>query len=163
MIADLKLNEKYLRDGWKGSQEDLENLINKTLKQFKVGKYPAYKINTDIFLHCFEGYEGRIDLRQPKMVDYGHAFTMSAIEKYIDNEYGDNDPTKYMIQLSLIDFDYENLYREGCFIDGDGVRKCASYDDLYDIEPNIQLIDKPENAEYENCFIGFSILQLPEV
>lgn len=162
MIADLKLNEEYLRNGWKGTPEDLERCINRCQPLKESSKYPYFRMNTNIFLHCFEGYEGRVDLPQPRLVDYGHAFTTSAIEKYISQNYDNNSPDKYMIELGTIDFDYENLYKFGFFIDRDGTKQNGCYDDVcYD--ENIKLLDSYKDAEIEHHFIDFSILELPYI
>jgi len=154
MIVKLEPNLEQIEKGWK-TKKDRKVVLDhvhgiKLTEDFN----HAYLQNTNIYvaLGIFKGYE---DIRvQPKLEDYGYALTGEAIKKYVLSNFGDSDPTEYMLEISVMPFDYEKYYKNGSYIDLDGN---DTGNDFFD-QPDYKELEK--KAELPGYWISFTVLKL---
>ena len=83
-------------------------------------------------------------------MDYGYADTEAAVEKYLQNYIDDPDP--YFVEVGLMSMDYDGYYKNGSYINEDGV---DTGEDYYDIE-----FETEPTQQYEGEWVKFSVYRL---
>lgn len=125
-----------------------------------LGRYYILNKNEDIWVYpcnfnChIESYIGCENCRA-YLLDYGYADTEAAIEKYL-KRYIDDPDNRYFVEVGLMSKDYEKYYKDGPYINSDGVDTGL---DFYDIYEDIE--DEPE-TEYENSWVTVTIYIIKE-
>lgn len=125
-----------------------------------LGRYFILNKNEDIWVYprnfnChIESYIGCENCRA-YLLDYGYADTEAAIEKYLQRYIDDLD-NKYFVEVGLMEKDYEKYYKDGPYINSDGI---DTGQDFYDIYTNTE--DEPE-TEYENSWVTVTIYIIKE-
>ena len=104
--------------------------------------------NANCHIFAFKGYEKY----GASLLDYGYADTEAAVEKYQQNYIDDPDP--YFVELGLMSMDYEKYYKNGSYINEDGV---DTGEDYYDIE-----FETEPTQQYEGEWVKFSVYRLTQ-
>lgn len=104
--------------------------------------------NANCHIFAFKGYEKY----RASLLDYGYADTEAAVEKYLQNYIDDPDP--YFVELGLMSMDYEKYYKNGSYINEDGV---DTGEDYYDIE-----FETEPTQQYEGEWVKFSVYRLTQ-
>ena len=78
------------------------------------------------------------------------ADTEAAVEKYLQDYIDDPDP--YFVELGLMSMDYEKYYKNGSYINEDGVDTGGDY---YDIE-----FETKPTQQYEGEWVTFAVYRL---
>lgn len=104
--------------------------------------------NANCHIFAFKGYEKY----RASLLDYGYADTEAAVEKYLQDYIDDPDP--YFVELGLMSMDYEKYYKNGSYINEDGV---DTGEDYYDIE-----FETEPTQEYEGNWVKFSVYRLTQ-
>ena len=102
--------------------------------------------NANCHIFAFKGYEKY----RASLLDYGYADTEAAVEKYLQNYIDDPDP--YFVEVGLMSMDYDGYYKNGSYINEDGV---DTGEDYYDIE-----FETEPTQEYEGNWVKFSVYRL---
>ena len=102
--------------------------------------------NANCHIFAFKGYEKY----RASLLDYGYADTEAAVEKYLQDYIDDPDP--YFVELGLMSMDYEKYYKNGSYINEDGV---DTGEDYYDIE-----FETEPTQQYEGEWVKFSVYRL---
>ena len=125
-----------------------------------LGKCYILNNNEDIWVYphnsnChIESYIGCENCRA-YLLDYVYADTEAAIEKYL-KRYIDDPDNKYFVEAGLMSKDYEKYYKNGPYVNADGI---DTGQDFYDIYTNEE--DEPE-TDYENAWVTVSIYIIKE-
>ena len=104
--------------------------------------------NANCHIFAFKGYEKY----RASLLDYGYADTEAAVEKYLQDYIDDPDP--YFVELGLMSMDYEKYYKNGSYINEDGV---DTGEDYYDIE-----FETEPTQQYEGEWVKFSVYRLTQ-
>ena len=102
--------------------------------------------NANCHIFAFKGYEKY----RASLLDYGYADTEAAVEKYLQDYIDDPDP--YFVELGLMSLDYEKYYKNGTYINEDGV---DTGEDYYDIE-----FETEPTQQYEGEWVKFAVYRL---
>ena len=102
--------------------------------------------NANCHIFAFKGYEKY----RASLLDYGYADTEAAVEKYLQNYIDDPDP--YFVEVGLMSMDYDGYYKNGSYINEDGV---DTGEDYYDIE-----FETEPTQQYEGEWVKFSVYRL---
>ena len=102
--------------------------------------------NANGHIYAFKGYENY----RASLLDYGYADTEAAVEKYIQ-DYID-DPYPYFVEVGLMNMDYEKYYKNGTYINEDGIDTGRDYWDIeFETEPK---------QEHEGYWVKFAVYRL---
>ena len=89
----------------------------------------------------------------PLPVDYGYGLTFTSLEKYLNDKYS-NDNDEYFIVAYTMPMDYEKYYKNGYFIDLDGINTGNDFWILSDANKLAKI------AEIENTWIAYVVYKL---
>lgn len=107
----------------------------------------CHPINANNHIFAFKGYENYYTC----LLDYGYADTEVAVEKYLQS-YKDDPETEYFVELGLMSMDYDKYYKNGSYINEDGVDTGEDYYNIdFEVEPT---------QEYEDKWVTFAIHKL---
>lgn len=102
--------------------------------------------NANGHIYAFKGYENY----RASLLDYGYADTEAAVEKYIQDYIDDPDP--YFVEVGLMNMDYEKYYKNGTYINEDGIDTGRDYWDIeFETEPK---------QEHEGYWVKFAVYRL---
>lgn len=139
---------EFTAESW---PEEYREEANETLNiQFTLnGKEDilCHPVNANCHIYAFKGYENY----RAKLLEYGYADTEAAVEKYLQ-DYKDDDTTQYFVEIGLMDMDYDKYYKNGSYINEDGI---DTGEDYWDIE-----FETEPKQEYEGKWVKFSIYEL---
>jgi len=134
MVGKFEIDDEVVELSWKGKRE--RKNIYEWLNPFKeFVKYDVYGRSAELFAWCFKGHvtaNGNL-----KMIDYGYALDAGSIEKWLDANFA-NDENEYLVSCDLMSMDYEKYYKNGSFINQDGI---DTGHDFYD-EKNYKQLEK---------------------
>ena len=102
--------------------------------------------NANCHIFAFKGYENY----RASLLDYGYADTEAAVEKYLQDYIDDPDP--YFVEVSLMNMDYDKYYKNGSYINEDGI---DTGDDYWDIE-----FETEPKQEHEGYWVKFAVYRL---
>lgn len=108
----------------------------------------CYPKNANCHINAYKGYENCCAL----IYEYGYADTEAAIEKYVQ-QYIDDPNNEYFIEIGLMSKDYEKYYKNGTYIDENGIDTGEDFYDIYTdgFEPE---------AQYENSWVVVTIFKI---
>lgn len=102
--------------------------------------------NANCHIFAFKGYENY----RASLLDYGYADTEAAVEKYLQDYIDDPDP--YFVEVSLMNMDYDKYYKNGSYINEDGI---DTGEDYWDIE-----FETEPKQEHEGYWVKFAVYRL---
>lgn len=108
----------------------------------------CYPENANCHIELYKGY----DNCRAIIHEYGYADTEAAIEKYVQQFINDPD-NEYFIEIGLMSKDYEKYYKNGTYIDENGI---DTGEDFYDIYTDGS---EPE-TQYENSWVVVTIFKI---
>ena len=145
MIPKLKLN----LDLWTPEhREDAKRALDVDITINDNKDIICHKRNANCHIECYHGCENCKAL----IYEYGYADTEAAIEKYL-KQYADDPERNYFIEVGLMNKDYENYYKNGTYINADGVDTGEDFYDIYDG-------DYEPETEYENAWVTVTVYEL---
>ena len=154
MIPVIKLNQPYVNEIWK-NPNDRKTLEKACGVMFLNKPYdiPVYRIDAAMWikLDVFEGYKGIAPLSECHV--YGYCNNDEALAKFL-KPYVDSED-EYFVCVHLMSKDYENYYKNGSFINEDGVDTKTGYWIYEEEHP-----DMVGEEEYENAWLSFVIYKL---
>ena len=102
--------------------------------------------NANCHIYAFKGYENHRAI----LLDYGYADTEAAVEKYLQDYIDDPDP--YFVEVGLMSMDYDGYYKNGSYINEDGIDTDKDYWDIqFETEPK---------QEHEGYWVKFAVYRL---
>lgn len=152
MIPHLKINEKAIEEHWDTpeSRKDTINLLNKVV----------HFDNTEIYVYLFQDFWLKFGVFEEYsgieqgFSDYGYCDTQDALIKYLQ-KYVEDKESDYFVNVGFMDMDYEKYYKNGSYINKDGVDTESDYYEYIDEHPEMEV---PQDVE--NKWITFSIRKL---
>ena len=84
---------------------------------------------------------------------YGYCDTEDALIKYLKKFIDDND--SWFTSVNLMSMDYEKYYKNGTYINKDGIDTNKDYYDYIDEHPDMEV-----SKDYDNNWIHFVIYRL---
>jgi len=152
MIPVLKLNNDAIDKNWP-RKEDQDFIKKRCAPVFLEGtEIPVYLSDDNfITLDVYEGVKGRV-LHQ-EFFDYGYCNNDAALAKYLQKYIDDKD--EYYVHVNLMSKDYEKYYKNGSFINKDGINTGEDYWDYKERYP-----DMVGEEEYGNNWIHFVVCKI---
>lgn len=106
----------------------------------------CHPYNANCHIYAFKGYENY----RASLLDYGYADTEAAVEKYLQDYIDDPDP--YFVEVGLMSMDYDGYYKNGSYINEDGIDTDKDYWDIqFETEPK---------QEHEGYWVKFAVFRL---
>lgn len=153
MIPHLEVDKEHLRSCYKSEQDYKDALeMHETASEFQ--KFDAYLYDADIWLALGSFKEYKDWNSQPRIVDYSYGLTVESVEKYILDNYGESNPDKFLVEVSLMSPEYEKPWKRGTYIDLDGNDTGR---DWYDVIDDNYI---KEHSEIDGKFIHFSVYDI---
>lgn len=139
---------EFTAESW--TEEYREEVTKAFDKQFTLNgnkNIICHPRNANCHIFAFKGYENY----RANILDYGYADSEAAVEKYLQDYI--NDPhTEYFVELDLMSMDYEKYYKNGSYINEDGIDTGRGY---YDIE-----FETEPTQQYKGYWVTFTIFIL---
>lgn len=154
MFPNYEVDIDFIKENWKNPDESVKIITERVLvpvEDFK--QVQVFYHGVEFFSCCFKGHHQNIEVGNLKVVKYGYALTAESIEKYLLENYAD-DENEYLVEVDLMSMDYEKYYKNGCFVDLDGN---YTHRDFYDLDDCDELEKK---AQFENNWIMFRIFDI---
>lgn len=154
MIPELIIDQENVKKFWPDPdkrKEALEIIGNSCVLKgtdFPVHCFDELWVESDVFTN-FKKFVDRLEFFQ-----YGYGDTEESIAKYLQ-KYADDKENNYFVAITLMNMNYEKYYKNGSYINKDGV---DTHDDYY---PYIK--SHPEmkvKQDFKNKWICFSIRKL---
>ena len=150
MILDKKLELNL--ELWE--EEDREEVQNTSGECYALNGNEhiiCYPTNANCHINAYKGYENCRAI----IHEYGYADTEAAIEKYVQ-QFIDDPDNEYFIELGLMSKDNDKYYKNGTYIDENGIDTGEDFYDIYKdgIEPETQ---------YKNSWVTVTIFKIKRV
>ena len=152
MIPKLTLNLEKIKENWK-NKEDQEHVIKIcTVGSLGKSKIPVLTgVNNSIFLELGVFNECRKVLDWG--IDYGYADTEEVLSVYL-KKYLEGDK-RYLITTDLMPMDWEKYYKNGSYINKDGVNTEDDYYPYIREHPDMMI---PQ--EHRNYWIQYTVSEI---
>jgi len=154
MIPVLTLDTDAITKNWKGDQESID----------WVKKYcnAVYAENSTIPLYqCDENYVDMEVFKEFKKIctmrdfhDYGYCDNEESLVKYLQ-KYVDDKDNNYFVHFGFMSMDYEKYYKNGTYINKDGIDTDQDYYLYIDQHPEMKI-----DQEFENKWITYTVRKL---
>lgn len=154
MIPELTLNLEEIKKVWK-TKKNQDFVINLCEARALGNDIPIYTCDDNwIELNVYNEFN---KLATPKYSEenhiYGYCDTEDALIKYLKKFIDDND--SWFVSVSLMSMEYEKYYKNGTYINKDGIDTNKDYYDYIDEHPDMEV-----NQDYDNNWIHFVIYRL---
>lgn len=150
MIPVLTVDEKYIDTQWKNKDNaEWVKTVCTTIELFD--GTPVYKCD-DFFVQMKVFNEWKDTERT--FFEYGYCDTEDALVKYL-KKYKDDPDNPYFVKIGGMDMDYEKYYKNGSYINKDGVDTESDYYDYIDEHPEMEV-----KQDVEGKWITFNIYKL---
>jgi hypothetical protein len=154
MIPELIIDKKYIQENWntpEAAEETIKLLEN--CVQLKGSNFPVYLFQEMwITMNVFKQFKNL----DKEFFEYGYGDTEESISKYLQ-KYADDKENNYFVYVSLMSMDYEKYYKNGSYINKDGVDTNEDYYEYIDQHPEMEV---PQ--DFENQWIHFCISKLKD-
>ena len=154
MIPELIIDKKYIKENWntpEAAEETIKLLEN--CAQLKGSNFPVYLFQEMwITMNVFKQFKNL----DKEFFEYGYGDTEESISKYLQ-KYADDKENNYFVYVSLMSMDYEKYYKNGSYINKDGVDTETDYYEYIDEHPEMEV---PQ--DFENQWIHFCISKLKD-
>lgn len=152
MIPILEIDNEGIERNWKKKED--QDYIKKTVKPTFLddSKIPVH-LCQDMFLDLdvYVGIKGRAPL--DVCHEYGYCDNDAALVKYLQPYI--ESPDEYYVTVTLMSKDYEKYYKNGSYINKDGVDTEDDYWTYADEHPEMV-----GEEEYKNSWLQFTIYKL---
>lgn len=145
MIPKLKLN---LENWAPEHREDAKRVLDVDITINGNKDIICHKRNANCHIECYHGCEKCKAL----IYEYGYADTEAAIEKYL-KQYIDDKEHNYFVEVGIMSKDYEKYYKNGTYIDANGIDTGEDFYELYDV-------DEEPKTDYENAWVTVTIFKI---
>ena len=151
MIPKLTIDEDFIKSTWK-NKEDVDYAIN-LLCPMSLKGIPVYSCD-DNWVNIGVFNEFKSTVRFSEFSKYGYCDTEDALAKYLKS-YIDDTENSYFVEIGGMSMDYEKYYKNGSYINKDGIDTEEDYYDYIDEHPEMEV-----QQDYENKWIQFTIYKL---
>lgn len=152
MIPELVIDKEFIKENW-NTPEAAEETI-KLLDQcvgLKGSNFPVYMFQDMWFkMNVFKNFKQI----EESLCDYGYADTEESLVKFLQT-FADDKENNYFVYVDLMSMDYEKYYKNGSYINKDGVDTEMDYYDYIDEHPEMEV---PQ--DFENQWIHFAITKI---
>ena len=145
MIPKLKLN---LENWAPEHREDAKRVLDIDITINDNKDIICHKRNATCHIECYHGCEKCKAL----IYEYGYADTEAAVEKYL-KQYVDDTERNYFVEVGIMSKDYEKYYKNGTYIDANGIDTGEDFYDLYDV-------DEEPKTDYENAWVTVTVFEI---
>ena len=145
MIPKLKLN---LENWAPEHREDAKRVLDVNITINDNKDIICHKRNANCHIECYHGCEKCKAL----IYEYGYADTEAAVEKYL-KQYVDDTERNYFVEVGIMSKDYEKYYKNGTYIDANGIDTGEDFYDLYDV-------DEEPKTDYENAWVTVTVFEI---
>ena len=153
MIPKLTIDEEAVNKLWK--EQDLIDKVKEFCTEVAIKDNSLYVYSCDddfVKMGVFKEYKDIENI--DKFWKLGYCDSEDALIKYLQ-EYKNDPDNSYFIRVSLMDMDYVKYYKNGTYINKDGI---DTHDDYYSyIEENPEM---EISQDIENNWISFLIYKL---
>ena len=158
MIEKLTLDEESLKQ-WKDEKDREE--VRKLCGCVEISDneekiiIPAYWCD-DLWVNTLKVFKEHKSLT--KIQDcfiYGYCDTEDALVKYL-KEYYDDPDNSYFVTVSTMSMDYEKYYKNGTYVNKDGVNTHQDYFDYIDEHPEMKVEQDIEGKWIHYCIRKFN-------
>lgn len=154
MIPLLTIDEESVRKNWDNNEEfikdvmDFCNVIITKNKSIPVYLCDDNWVNMEVFKECKKTYH------TSDFFEFGYCDTEDALEKYLQS-YVDDKENSYFVQITGMSIDYEKYYKNGSYINKDGIDTGVDYYEYIDEHPDMKV-----DQDIEGTWIQFTIYKL---
>ena len=149
MIPEQKL-ELNLELWEEEDREEVQNTLGKCYALNGNEHIICYPRNANCHINAYKGYENRRAI----IHDYGYADTEASIEKYVQ-QFIDDPDNEYFIELGLMSKDNDKYYKNGTYIDENGIDTGKDFYAIHNSDFNVE-------SEYENSWVTVTIFKIVE-
>lgn len=154
MIPILTIDMESVIKNWEGKEDSIE-----WVKRY-CGVVNAKNSNIPLYL-CDENWinmgvfnEFKKTFPTSECFIYGYCDTEDSLVKYLQQYVVDKE-NNYFVHIGFMDMDYEKYYKNGSYINKDGIDTEEDYYSYIDEHPEMEI-----EQDYENKWITFTITKL---
>lgn len=154
MIPLLTIDEASVHENWKDNEESVTWVMDHCdVVNVDNGKIPCYSCDDNwVKMGVFNEYKDICPLSECYI--YGYCDTEDALVKYLQ-QYVDDKENNYFVSVGGMSMDNEKYYKQGSYINKDGVDTGEDYYDYIDEHPEMEV-----KQDVENTWITFEIYKL---
>ena len=150
MIPLLTVNEEYIDSNWE-TKESADWVKDYCSVMMAGGKIPVYQCDNNwVRMGVFVEYK---DVDRD-FHEYGYCDTEESLVKYL-KKYVEDGENNYFVEVGGMSMDYEKYYKNGSYINKDGVDTGRDYYDYIDENP-----DMKTDQDVEGRWFTFVIYKL---
>ena len=151
MIKELTIDTKFLHANWPEESWDEVTNICEAICINKDCDIPVYQCD-DSWVKTGIYNESKKILES--LCEYGYCDTEDALIKYLQ-KFKDDAENAYFVEVHLMSMDYEKYYKNGSYINKDGIDTEDDYYAYIDEHPEMKV-----EQDYENNWIKFTISKI---
>lgn len=154
MIPFLTIDEEFVQNTWKDDESSREWVTeNCDVVYADNSNVPLYTCDDSwVKMGVFNEYKQILPISE--FYEYGYCDTEDALLKYLQS-YVDDKDNNYFVTIGTMSMDYEKYYKNGTYINKDGVDTKKDYYDYIDEHPQMEV-----EQDFENKWITFTICKL---
>lgn len=149
MIPEQKL-ELNLNLWEEEDREEVQNTLGECYALNGNEHIICYPTNANCHINAYKGYENCHAI----IHEYGYADTEAAIEKYVQ-QFIDDPDNEYFIELGLMSKDNDKYYKNGTYIDENGIDTGEDFYAIHNSDFNVE-------SDYENYWVTVTIFRIIE-
>lgn len=154
MFPRYEVDIDFIKKNWKDPEKSVKDITERILNPLSDFKQiQVFGPHVEFFSCCFKGHHQNTHTGNLKMVKYGYALTVESIEKFLLENYAD-DENEYLVEADLMSMDYEKYYKNGRFVDLEGNYTGRDFYQLDDCD------ELEKKAQFENNWIHFCIYDI---
>lgn len=154
MIPELTLDIESIVKHWKGNEDSIQ-WVKEHCDVFHAenSDIPLYIcLDTFVDMGVFKEFKKTYPISE--FFVYGYCDTEDSLVKYLQN-YVDDKENNYFVMFNFMSMDYEKYYKQGSYINKDGIDTDEDYYEYIRKHPEMEV-----SQDYENKWITFSIVKL---
>lgn len=157
MIPELTLDIESITKLWNGNEDSIQ-WVKEHCKVFhtKNSDIPLY-ICVDSFVDMGVYKEFKKTCPISEFFEYGYCDIEDALIKYL-LPYAEDEENNYFVSIGSMPMDYEKYYKQGSYINKDGIDTNEGYYEYIIKHPEMKV-----SQDFENEWITFHIVILKEV
>ncbi len=154
MIPKLTIDKESVASQWddESARDYVSNLCSPIMLEDDL---PLYKCD-DSWVNLKVFNEAKSTCRISDFFKYGYCDTENALKKYLQT-YKEDTENSYFVEVGTMSMDYEKYYKNGSYINKDGVNTEEDYYDYIDKHPEMET-----QQDIENKWITFAIYKIKE-
>lgn len=157
MIPRLTIDEESVYKNWEGNEDSIEWVKDHCDVIFATNSdIPLYGCDNNwVNMEVFKEYKKVCPLSECHI--YGYCDTEESLVKYLQPFVNDKE-NNYFVEISGMSMDYEKYYKNGSYINKDGVDTETDYYEYIDEHPEMKV-----EQDFKNTWIHFTIYKLQTV